>query len=188
MAKMEYNGMQTNTFRLHIFRTDRTNFYMTLTDGILHVACPQRTDFEDMRVRKLLGSMLESALRYEAKRILPDRLDKLARKHGFSYGKVRISSATTRWGSCNSRGNINLSFALMHLPDNLIDYVLLHELCHTVEMNHGERFWALMNRVTSGRAPELRKELKTAGKSLMHFMEYFWQNVCQALGKAPADR
>ncbi|MDR1259203.1 MAG: M48 family metallopeptidase [Tannerellaceae bacterium] len=186
MEKMQYNGLRTNTFSLHIFRTERTNFYMTLADGVLHIACPQRTDFEDLRVRKLIGNMIENALRYEAKRILPARLDKLAREHGFSYARVRISGAATRWGSCNSKGNINLAFRLMYLPDNLIDYVLLHELCHTVEMNHGKRFWALMGRVTSGHVSALRGELNTAGYSLRLFMKSFWDDVCRALGKAPA--
>ena len=73
---------------------------------------------------------------------------------------MKINSSKGRWGSCSARKAINLSYYLVLLPKHLIDYVLLHELCHTREMNHGERFWALLNSVTDGKALELREELK----------------------------
>ncbi len=152
--------MQTNTFKLHIFRTDRDNFYMRLNKGILHIACPDKTDFSREQVQKLLKSSIEKALRHEAKRILPERLQILAKQHGFKYSSVKIHNSKSRWGSCSSKGNINLSLSLMLVPDHLIDYVLLHELCHTVEMNHSERFWKLLNGVTGNKALALRKELK----------------------------
>lgn len=157
----EANEMQTHTFRLHIFRTDRKGFYMNLNNGMLHIACPFATDFKEEKTQQLLKNLLEKALRHEANRLLPLRLDILAKQHGFSFANVRISKTKSRWGSCNTRGNINLSLSLMLLPGHLIDYVLLHELCHTVEMNHGERFWNLMNRVTGNQALVLRNELKT---------------------------
>ncbi|MDR0429035.1 MAG: M48 family metallopeptidase [Tannerellaceae bacterium] len=152
--------IQANTFKLHIFRTDRENFYMTLDKGILHIACPKETAFEEERVQQLLKAFIEKALRHEAKRILPSRLDELAKQHQFSYTSVTIRNTKSRWGSCSSKAHINLSLSLMLLPDPLINYVILHELCHTVEMNHSERFWQLMNRVTDNKALALRKELK----------------------------
>lgn len=152
--------LQTNTFKLHIFRTDRENYYMTLHGGMLQIACPQHTNFENEHVQQLLKSFIEKALRHEAKRILPQRLQQLAGQYKFTYSGLRINKSRTRWGSCNSKGNINLSYSLMLLPNHLIDYVLLHELCHTKEMNHSERFWKLMNDVTNHNAKELRKELK----------------------------
>jgi predicted metal-dependent hydrolase len=152
--------IQTCTFALHIFRTERANFYMTLEKDVLHIACPQQTNFEDEHVQRLLKNMLGKALRHEARRILPARLEELARRHGFSYAGLRIANTRSRWGSCSSKRNINLSLSLMLLPERLIDYVILHELCHTIEMNHGERFWELMNRVAGNQALALRKELK----------------------------
>ncbi|MDR0748848.1 MAG: M48 family metallopeptidase [Tannerellaceae bacterium] len=156
----EDSELQTNTFKLHIFRTDRDNFYMNLKEGTLHIACPEKTDFKDERVQQLLKGFIERALGHEAKRVLPKRLLALSKQFGFTYSSVKINNSKSRWGSCSTKGSINLSLSLMLLPAHLSDYVLLHELCHTKEMNHSERFWQLMNRVTNNKALMLRKELK----------------------------
>lgn len=152
--------LQATTFRVEIFRTDRNNYYMTLKDGILRIACPAATRFESDKVQEILKDLLEKALRHEAKRLLPDRLMALADRYHFTCTGVRIMNSKTRWGSCSTRKTINLSLSLMLLPWHLIDYVLLHELCHTVEMNHSDRFWKLLNGVTDNKALALRKELK----------------------------
>ncbi len=108
----------------------------------------------------------ETELRKKAKETLPSMLKSLANFYGFSYSSVKITKSKGRWGSCSSRANINLSLYLMLLPEHLIEYVLLHELCHTKEMNHGPRFWALMDSVTKGKAKELRRELKVKSEEL----------------------
>ncbi|MDR0348101.1 MAG: M48 family metallopeptidase [Tannerella sp.] len=156
----ERTELQTLTFRLHIFRSQRTNFYAALKEGMLHIACPENTDFGDRQIQQKLHSILKQALKREANLTLPVRLKHLARLHHFDYNKVNIRDTKTRWGSCTARKDISLSVSLMLLPLYLADYVMLHELCHTVEMNHSERFWSLMDKVTNKQAKILRRELK----------------------------
>ncbi len=100
------------------------------------------------------------ALRAEAKRVLPERVVRLAAEHGFHYTGLSFRNATSRWGSCSARNSLSLSIHLMRLPAHLIDYVILHELCHTREKNHGPRFHALLEHVTDGRHREMNRELK----------------------------
>ena len=152
--------IQTLTFELHIFRTPRTNMYVTLKEGILHIACPEETDFSDEQIQQKLWAIFTKVMQKEAMRVLPSRLAVLASRHGFHFTGVTVRTTRTRWGSCSLKKRINLSSSLMMLPSHLIDYVLLHELCHTVEMNHSEQFWLLLNKVTNGNARQYRNELR----------------------------
>ncbi len=105
------------------------------------------------------------ALRIEAKAYIPERTEFLAKKFKFTYSKVSVRNAKTRWGSCSGKNSISLNIHLMRLPEHIIDYVILHELCHTVEKNHGIRFWALLDKV-SGNAKGLDKDLKAFSPSI----------------------
>ena len=98
-------------------------------------------------------------MRQEAKATLPRRVAELAYMHGFHYDSLTIRDSKTRWGSCSGRNTISLSLYLVQVPEHLQDYVILHELCHTVHHNHSPRFWALMDTVTDGKAHALRREL-----------------------------
>jgi len=80
-----------------------------------------------------------------AEKILIKRLDKISNDTGLVYNKVSIRNQKTRWGSCSSLNNINLNINLINLPLRLIDYVILHELVHTIEKNHSDKFWNLLN-------------------------------------------
>ncbi len=153
-------SLKANRFSVRIFRTERHDFYFTRKEEVLHVACPMQTDFARPEVRDLLVKGIERFLKADAKFYLPQRLRLLADQCQLSFSEVKINSSRSRWGSCSTHRSINLSFYLMLLPSHLIDYVLLHELTHTLEMNHSPRFWQRLNGFTEGKALELRRELK----------------------------
>ena len=127
-------------------------------DGV-QIICPPDTDFSNPALQSWLYSSVEQLMRQQAKAVLPARLDELARRHGLAYTGVAITRSRSRWGSCSSRRHISLSCYLVLLPSHLADYVLLHELAHTREMNHGPRFKALLLQLTDGKAPALEQEL-----------------------------
>ncbi len=110
-------------------------------------------------VQKRAHATAVRALKREAERLLPPRLQTLATKHGKQYSSVGVKQLKRRWGSCDSHQVITLNLYLMELPWEYIDYVLLHELSHTVEMNHGPAFWRTLLAMEP-RAKDLSKQLK----------------------------
>ena len=99
-------------------------------------------------------------MRREAKALLPERVAFWAQKFGFKYGRVSIRASRSKWGSCSGDNNISLSLFLMTLPEHLRDYVIIHELCHTVHHNHSAAFHALVDRCLGGNEKNLRSELR----------------------------
>tara|TARA_B100002051_G_C16675363_1_gene606807 strand:- start:479 stop:1027 length:549 start_codon:yes stop_codon:yes gene_type:complete len=94
-----------------------------------------------------------------ARQLLTKRLYELAQKYDFQYNKVSIRSQKTRWGSCSSKNNISLNKKLLHLPNDLIDYILLHELVHTRVKNHSKDFWNELETVVPN-ARSIDKQLR----------------------------
>lgn len=95
-------------------------------------------DASPVRIRDAVHAWLQQ----QAQRVMGERLEHFLRRTGLRVNRWRLSSATTRWGSCSSRGNIMLNWRLIHFPMPVIDYVIAHELAHLREMNHGPGFWA----------------------------------------------
>ncbi len=126
---------------------------------IIVIIAPGTSDVERTR---LIKDGIGKALRKEAKAYLPRRLQYLAEQHGFSYDKVRFAHAKSRWGSCTHRDGIvviSLNIMLMTLPNELIDYVLLHELTHIKNPNHSTKFWSDLEQVCP-EAKGKRREIK----------------------------
>lgn len=158
------DGLKTYTFEVALKGKPQTHFSGELKDSILTIYYPEETADDSVYFHSLCWKIAEQFLRREANRILPSMLEVLAEKHHFTYNKMNVRTARTRWGSCGGREceqkNINISFFVLLLPKHLIEYVLLHELTHTIEMNHGTQFWEYLDRVTEGRAKALDRELK----------------------------
>lgn len=83
----------------------------------------------------------------QACQIIPQRVTYYAEKMGVTYGRITIRNQKTRWGSCSSKGNLNFNCMLMLAPREVLDYVVIHELCHRKEMNHSKRFWKEVEKV-----------------------------------------
>jgi len=95
-------------------------------------------------IRQTQWRQLREWTREQARSWLGPMLAELAREHGFSFVSMRVRFQKSRWGSCSSKGCISLNACLVFLPEPLARYILLHELCHTKQMNHSAAFWQLV--------------------------------------------
>ena len=116
-------------------------FFEARREWILETMAKQKERFKD--AAPMSAEEVES-LRRKAKAQLPGRLAEFASRYGFTYNRVAIKHNSTNWGSCSSKGNINLNLTIMRLPRILQDYVLLHELCHLRHQDHGRAFHLLL--------------------------------------------
>ena len=82
-----------------------------------------------------------------AKQVIPQRVAFFARQMDVTYGRITIRNQKTRWGSCSQAGNLNFNCRLMKMPPEVLDYVVVHELCHRKQMNHSRTFWAEVEKV-----------------------------------------
>lgn len=174
-----------------IIRSDRRTLALTLKDGELIVRAPRRASDRDIerfveshldwierqmerarrqetaaRELRPVGEKELAALYGEAKRVIPERVALYAPLVGVTYGRITVRRQKTRWGSCSAEGNLNFNCLLMLAPQNVLDSVVVHELCHIKEMNHSDRFYAEVLRVM----PNYREShgwLKENGEYLM---------------------
>lgn len=152
--------IHADCFHLSLASSKLKHFTIRREEEEMIIYCPENVDFKREDVQKLVRSAILRAMKKAAETYLPPLLSMWAERFGLTYRKVRITGARSRWGSCSAARTISLSCYLMLLPAKLMDYVILHELAHTKEMNHGPRFWELLDGMTEGKALLLRKELR----------------------------
>ncbi len=141
VPKIEYqDGMRIG--KSHALQVRMGNPLRVRRQGqLIEITLPPTKTLHSPDVIKAVREVVQVALRVEAKSYLPRRLAHLAEKLDAEYQSVRFSHASGRWGSCSSEGTISLNIALMKLPFELIDYVIIHELAHTKHLNHSTEFW-----------------------------------------------
>ena len=152
--------IHADCFHLSLASSKLKHFTIRREEEEMIIYCPENVDFKREDVQKLVRSAILRAMKKAAETYLPPLLSMWAERFGLTYRKVRITGARSRWESCSAARTISLSCYLMLLPVKLMDYVILHELAHTKEMNHGPRFWELLDGMTEGKALLLRKELR----------------------------
>ncbi|KND48373.1 MAG: putative metal-dependent hydrolase [Parcubacteria bacterium C7867-002] len=114
----------------------------------------------DTRVSRLPGGRRDFvAHKDEALRILSERTKELNQAYQFSYTKIVVRNQKTRWGSCSRHGVINFNYRLAYMPDDVRDYVIVHELCHLKQFNHSRAFWDLVKQAVPN-YKEVKKKLK----------------------------
>lgn len=91
--------------------------------------------------------ILHKYLFEQSRKFINSRVESYSKQHDFQYKRVAIKDTSSRWGSCSSEKNLNFNWRLSFAPLKVLDYVVVHELCHTVEMNHSSRFWDLVAKV-----------------------------------------
>ena len=156
----EDKPFKTQGFTACVKRAERKDVFFSRQEERLDIYLPQQANLNDKVIQDVCWKGIIYFMRKDARKILPEKTQFWANEFGFHYSSVKIQSSKSRWGSCSRSGSINLSLYLMMLPMHLIDYVILHELCHTREMNHSDKFWQLMDRVTDGKSKRYRAEIK----------------------------
>lgn len=151
---------RTRHHKLVIKTVPEERLDFVIEPGITLVRVPETVDIKNPQVQEWVKKAIEETWRIEAKSYLPERVAMWAERYKFSFERVSIRNSKTRWGSCSTTGNINLSLHLMRLPTELIDFVILHELTHTIHKNHGPQFHALLDKICGGKERELNARLR----------------------------
>jgi len=155
----ENSSYSTKHHKLILRKAERKGISVKLSKGKINVVYPTELDSASIELQSAIRRGIERALKLEAKEHLPNKVKELADNYEFKFNKLALKNIKSRWGSCSRKNNINLSIHLMRLPDHLINYVIFHELVHTVHHNHSARFWNMLDSIT-GRAKRLDKELR----------------------------
>lgn len=156
----EQTEFYTVNRKLSVLKWSKTSFRVNVTPNELIVKYPDSYSVTDEEVQKRIRKALEQTWKLEAEEILIPRLLNFAKHYNFQVSSVTIKNVKSKWGSCSFKNDIILSLHLMRLPQHLQDYVILHELAHTIEKNHQKPFWNLLDTITNNQAKILDKQVK----------------------------
>lgn len=137
--------IKTKLHTLKIVETEELKPAYRIQGEIITLSIPKTVEFS--RIEKIVQQFVLEIYTMECRQYLPQRVKHYADKFGFKYGRLTFRNNVTNWGSCSFENNISLNIKLMKLPDEIIDYIILHELCHTIEKNHSADFWKLVGKV-----------------------------------------
>jgi predicted metal-dependent hydrolase len=137
----EQTLFNTRWHRLEILSDIRDNVGIHINEEVVQITYPSHLEVDQPEIQDAIKYGIIETLRMEAKQYIPGRISKLAEKYGFQYRKLSLKNQKTLWGSCSSVNNININIHVMRLPQHLLDYILVHELTHTVHKNHSVYFW-----------------------------------------------
>lgn len=152
-----------------------------MSDRQIRAFAEEKSDWITKHLRQMEQRQREKAAREKAEPLSYDELEALAQKAvtvfaeraawfapivGVTYGRITVRNQRTRWGSCSAKGNLNFNCLLLLAPPAVLDYVVVHELCHRLEMNHSPRFWAQVERVLPDYRTA-RRWLRENGAALM---------------------
>ena len=153
------NSFKTRSHLINITSTELSKNTVHIENTNVKVLISKKLSISSEENQLYIRNIILEIWRKEAKDYLPKRVKALAIDHNFNYQKLTIKNTKSRWGSCSFDNNINLSLHLMRISNELIDYVILHELVHTKVKNHSSKFWETLEKHCPN-SKILDKELK----------------------------
>ena len=129
------------------------------------ISIPETKNILSSASQTYIRNIIVNTWKKEAQQFLPLRINELANQFNLKFHKISVRNTKSRWGSCSYNNNISLSLHLMRIPDKLIDYVILHELTHTIVKNHSSVFWETLEKVCEN-SKQLDRELKNYNLSI----------------------
>jgi predicted metal-dependent hydrolase len=145
--------------RISLEKANGQRITTKLENLTIKVFIPEGVEKFDSQVQSAIRKVSRKALLKEATELLPQRVEAISNKHGFKYTNIGFKYTKSRWGSCDNLKNLNFNPNMMNLPWDLIDYVIVHELCHTRKMHHQPDFWQEVENIIPN-FKEQRKRLK----------------------------
>ncbi len=153
------NPFTTKFHSIKIKHHTKSTIETIKTNDEINIFIPETENISSIKTQETIKKIIVEVLRFEAKKQLIPRTIELAKNYGFTINNIMVKNLKSRWGSCSAKNNINLNLHLVRLPEYLSDFIILHELCHTVHKNHGVHFHNLLSKIVGDEKP-LNKELK----------------------------